>query len=90
MTLTPFTLVEMQGMSIVTATWLMFIVAGGAALIYWILREFSSVWKRIDKHGDSITEIRQDLSTMRENVAVTRNVVERIEKIVDNNKQTFK
>lgn len=83
MSFTPFTLVEMQGMSIVTATWFMFIVAGGSALTYWILREFSNVWKRIDKHGESIVEIREDMSTMRENVAVTRNVVERIERMVD-------
>jgi hypothetical protein len=86
MTLTPFTLVEMRGMSLLTATWFMFIVAGGGALTYWILREFSNVWERIDKHGDDITEIREDMSTMRENVAVTRNVVERIERMVDNPK----
>ena len=86
MTITPFTLVEMEGMSIVTATWFMFITAGGAGLIYWIVREFASVWKRLDKHGDSIVEIRQDMSTVRENVAVTRNVVERIEKTINKEK----
>ena len=86
MSLTPFTLVEMNGMSIVTATWFMFITAGGAGLIYWVLREFASVWKRLDKHGDSIVKIQQDMSTVRENVAVTRNVVERIEKTINKEK----
>lgn len=83
MTLTPFTLVEMKGMSIVTATWFMFGIAISTALIYWTLREVGSIWKRLDKHGESIVEIRQDMSTIRENVAVTRSVVERIEKTVN-------
>ena len=83
MTLTPFTLVEMRGMYLLTATWFMFILAGLSVIVYWVLREFGGVWKRLDKHSDSLVEIRQDMSTMRENVAVTRNVVERIEKIVD-------
>lgn len=83
MTLTPFTLVEMRGMSLLTATWFMFMLTGLSVIVYWVLREFGGVWKKLDKHSDSIIEIRQDMSTMRENVAVTRCVVERIDKKLD-------
>lgn len=84
MSLMPFALVEMEGMSIVTATWFMFITTGicvgGGVLIHWVLREFSGVWKRLDEHSDDIKETNQNVAMLSENVAVTRMLVERIDK----------
>lgn len=93
MSLTPFTLVEMEGMSVVTATWFMFITVGmgiaGGAMIHWMLREFSSVSKRLDKHSedicltnskhdDDMKEVYHTLSSLNDNVVVTKSIVEHI------------
>lgn len=90
MPLTPFTMVEMHGMSIVTATWFMFIVAamGAAAFLYFrhtdgVRREQESTNKRMDKHETDIVEIRKDVSGMATNIAVTLTLVERIDKRMD-------
>lgn len=84
MTLTPFTLVEMRGMSIVTATWLMFMVAGASMLIYWMLREFGTTNKKCEKHDVEIDNMNRVMSGITVDVAVTRAAVERIDKNINN------
>lgn len=74
--------IQNDGMSVITAIVLFFLISGG---IY-LAREFS---KSLNKHDDSINDLKVDIAEMKGDVKETRSGMNRVEKSISEMQKTY-